>query len=106
MDVLLLCAPSSTAVGWGNRGDFAMDQLGRLTRAGPGEITPFVYAGAGLWKRELFAGRPPAFSLNRIFNEAIATGRLHGIRLDGLWMHVGTPDAIPEAERVLALSAR
>jgi MurNAc alpha-1-phosphate uridylyltransferase len=106
MDVLLLCAPSSTAVGWGNRGDFAMDQLGRLTRAGAREITPFVYAGAGIWKPELFAGRPETFSLNRIFDELIPKGRLHGIRLDGFWMHVGTPEAIPEAERVLAQSAR
>jgi N-acetyl-alpha-D-muramate 1-phosphate uridylyltransferase len=106
MDVLLLCAPSSTAVGWGNRGDFAMDQNGRLTRAGAREITPFIYAGAGIWKRSLFDGRPPVFSLNRIFNETIERGTLHGIRLDGIWMHVGTPDAIPEAERVVALSAR
>jgi MurNAc alpha-1-phosphate uridylyltransferase len=106
MDVLLLCAPSSTAVGWGNRGDFAMDQLGRLTRAGAREITPFVYAGAGIWKPGLFAGRPEVFSLNRIFDELVPQGRLHGLRLEGFWMHVGTPDAIPEAERVLIQSAR
>jgi MurNAc alpha-1-phosphate uridylyltransferase len=106
MDVLLLCAVAATAVGWGNRGDFAMDQEGRLTRAGRTEVTPFVYAGAGIWKPELFAGRPEVFSLNRIFDEAIAARRLHGLRLDGLWMHVGTPDAIDEAERLLVRSAR
>jgi N-acetyl-alpha-D-muramate 1-phosphate uridylyltransferase len=45
------------------------------------------------------------FSLNRIFDEAIAGGRLQGLRLDGIWMHVGTPDAIPEAEAAIRRSA-
>ena len=106
MDILLLLAHASTATGWGNRGDFAMDQNGRLARAARHEITPFVYAGAGIWKPELFAGRPEVFSLNRLFDEAAERGRLHGLRLDGLWMHVGTPDAIPEAEAAIRRSAR
>jgi MurNAc alpha-1-phosphate uridylyltransferase len=101
MDVLLLLAHSASATGWGNRGDFAMDQDGALRRPAAGEVTPYVYAGAGIWKTSLFAGRPEKFSLNRIFDEAIAEGRLHGLRLDGLWMHVGTPDAIPEAEAAM-----
>jgi MurNAc alpha-1-phosphate uridylyltransferase len=32
-------------------------------------------------------------------------GRLFGVRLDGLWFHVGTPDAIGEAEMTIADSA-
>ncbi|MGL4635245.1 MAG: nucleotidyltransferase family protein [Beijerinckiaceae bacterium] len=106
MDILLLLAHTSTATGWGNRGDFSMDQAGRLTRAGKDKITPYVYAGAGIWKPELFAGRPDVFSLNRLFDEAIEKERLFGLRLDGVWMHVGTPDAIPEAEEAMARSAR
>jgi MurNAc alpha-1-phosphate uridylyltransferase len=106
MDVLLLLAQSASATGWGNRGDFAMDQNGVLRRPAPGEVTPYVYAGAGIWKSALFDGRPEAFSLNRIFDEAIAEGRLHGLGLDGLWMHVGTPDAIPEAEAAMRRGVR
>jgi MurNAc alpha-1-phosphate uridylyltransferase len=106
MDVLLLLAHASSATGWGNKGDFAMDQTGRLRRPEKGEVTPFVYAGAGIWQPELFAGRPEVFSLNRIFDEAIARGRLHGLRLDGIWMHVGTPDAVPEAEAAIRRSIR
>jgi N-acetyl-alpha-D-muramate 1-phosphate uridylyltransferase len=101
MDVLLLLAHSSNATGWGNKGDFALDQDGRLRRPTAGEVTPYVYAGAGIWKTSLFKDRPEKFSLNRIFDEAIAAGRLHGLPLDGLWMHVGTPDAIPEAEAAI-----
>jgi N-acetyl-alpha-D-muramate 1-phosphate uridylyltransferase len=106
MDVLLLLAHSASATGWGNKGDFAMDQDGRLRRPEPGEVTPFVYAGAGIWRPELFADRPEIFSLNRIFDEAIAKGRLRGLLLDGIWMHVGTPDAVPEAEAAMLRSAR
>jgi MurNAc alpha-1-phosphate uridylyltransferase len=106
MDILLLLAMSSSATGWGNRGDFAMDQNGRLRRAAKHEVTPFVYAGAGIWKPELFDGRPDIFSLNRLFDEAADQGRLHGLRLDGTWMHVGTPDAIGEAEAAIRQSAR
>jgi N-acetyl-alpha-D-muramate 1-phosphate uridylyltransferase len=106
MDILLLIAHSSNATGWGNNGDFAMDQDGRLRRRDKGEVTPFIYAGAGIWKPELFDSRPDVFSLNRLFDEAAEKGRLHGLRLDGLWMHVGTPDAIPEAEAAIQRSAR
>jgi len=102
MDILLLLAPTTTSVGWGNRGDFAMDQAGRLRRPRAGEVTPFAYAGAGIWKRELFAGMPERFSLNRLFDEAIARQRLFGLRLDGWWMHVGTPAAVDEANACIA----
>lgn len=106
MDILLMLSPVTSAAGWANRGDFALDQLGRLRRAGKREMTPFAYAGAGIWKASLFAGRPEIFSLNLLFDEAEAKGQLHGLRLDGSWLHVGTPDAIAEAEAVLERSAR
>ena len=41
------------------------------------------------------------FSLTRLFDRAERAGRLHGLRLDGVWMHVGTPAAIAEAEAAL-----
>jgi MurNAc alpha-1-phosphate uridylyltransferase len=106
MDVLILCASTATAIGWGNRGDFAMEQDGRLRWPAPREVTPFAYAGAGIWKPELFADRPPVFSLRTIFDEAAAAGRLYGLRLDGIWMHVGTPDAIRDADEAVFRSAR
>jgi len=102
MDILLLVAPTATSVGWGNRGDFAMNQDGTLRRPKVREITPFAYAGAGIWKRELFAGQPDVFSLNRLFDAAIERERLYGLRLEGVWMHVGTPEAVQEAEACIA----
>jgi N-acetyl-alpha-D-muramate 1-phosphate uridylyltransferase len=101
MDILLLLADANRATGWGRNGDFARATDGKLRRLQAGEISPHVYAGAGIWKPELFAGRPEIFSLNLLFNEAIARGRLFGLALERHWMHVGTPEAIAEAEEAL-----
>jgi MurNAc alpha-1-phosphate uridylyltransferase len=36
-----------------------------------------------------------------MFDRAIDAGRLYGLRLDGTWMHVGTPEAIKAAEAAI-----
>ena len=106
MDALLLLAPTATSIGYTGRGDFRMRPDGRLVRRGEREVAPFVYAGAAILAPELFAGAPSgAFSLTRLFDEAAETGRLHGLRLEGIWMHVGTPEAIAAAEAALLASA-
>ncbi len=104
MDILLMLSPTATAIGWGNRGDYALLQDGRLRRAARHEITPFAYAGAGIWKAALFDPMPEVFSLNRLFDQAEAAGRLFGMPLDGQWLHVGTPEAVIEAERCIERS--
>lgn len=106
MDALLLLAPAALSIGYDGMGDFQMDTLGRLTRRGERQVAPFVYAGAAILKPELFEGTPEgAFSLNRIFDKAAADERLFGLRLDGVWMHVGTPDAIALAEEAIQRSS-
>lgn len=106
MDGLLLVAPTVRAVGYAGRGDFRLDPAGRLTRRAEREVAPFAYAGAAILHPRLFADCPTgAFSLNRLFDRAIEAGRLHGVRMDGLWLHVGTPDAIGWAEMTIADSA-
>lgn len=99
MDCLLLVAATSASVGYEGIGDFLMDKDGRLGRRPERLVSPFVYAGAGVFAPRLFEGTPEgAFSLNLIFDKAAEAGRLFGLRLDGIWMHVGTPEAIAEAE--------
>jgi MurNAc alpha-1-phosphate uridylyltransferase len=106
MDILLLLAPTATSIGYEGRGDFALAPDGRLRRRGEREIMPFVYAGAGILAPALFDNAPTApFSLTRLFDRAEAQGRLYGLRLEGLWMHVGTPAAIAEAEAAIIASA-
>jgi MurNAc alpha-1-phosphate uridylyltransferase len=105
MDALLLLAPTATSIGYGGRGDFTMTPDGRLTRRGERQVAPFVYAGAAILTPAFFAGVPagPA-SMSPLFDRAIAAERLYGLRLDGLWMHVGTPEAVKAAEAALAAS--
>ena len=106
MDALLLLAPVTISIGYAGRGDFAMAADGRLRRRTEREVVPFVYAGAALLSPALFARAPAGeFSLNALFDRAIEGGRLHGLRLEGLWMHIGTPEAIAEAEAALVASA-
>jgi MurNAc alpha-1-phosphate uridylyltransferase len=99
MDCLLLLAPLSSSIGYGGKGDFAMAPDGRLTRRGERQVVPFAFAGVSLCDERLFADSPDgAFSLNLLWDRALAKGRLFGMRLDGHWMHVGTPEALAEAE--------
>ena len=99
MDAVLLLAASATSIGYDGKGDFSADADGRLTRREEGQVTPFVYAGAAVTDASLFETTPDEpFSLNLLLTRAIARQRLYGVRLDGLWMHVGTPEAIADAE--------
>jgi len=101
-DILLLVASTATSIGYQGRGDFTMAPDGRLTRRGEREVAPFVYAGAAILAPAIFADAPQgAFSLNRLFDRAAEAGRLYGLRLEGTWMHVGTPDAIQAAEAAI-----
>jgi len=102
MDALLLLAPTAGSIGYDGRGDFTMAPDGRLLPRGERQVTPFVYAGAAILSPALFADAPPgAFSLTTLFARAAAAGRLYGLRLEGLWMHVGTPEAIAAAEAAI-----
>jgi MurNAc alpha-1-phosphate uridylyltransferase len=100
MDSLMLLASAASSLGYDGPGDFGMGTDGRLYRRGERQMAPFVFTGVSIAHPRMFEGAPlGAFSLNRVWDEAIEKGRLYGIRLDGLWMHVGTPDALTEAER-------
>jgi MurNAc alpha-1-phosphate uridylyltransferase len=106
MDALLLLAATSASVAYAGRGDFLMAPDGRLARRREREVAPFVYAGVAIFSPTLFVDAPPeAFSLNLLFDRAIESGRLFGLRLEGVWMHVGTPDAIAAAEAAILASA-
>jgi len=106
MDALLLLAPTTGSLGYEGRGDYAMLPDGRLRRRGENEVVPFIYAGAAILSPALFADAPSgAFGLTLLFDRAGASGRLFGLRLEGVWMHVGTPEAVAAAEAALAAMA-
>ncbi len=99
MDGLLLLARRNSSIGYEGRGDYHMDAAGHLRRRSGSEETPFVFAGVSILKPQLFDGvTEQAFSLVRIFDRAEARNALHGVVLEGTWMHVGTPESLIEAE--------
>jgi MurNAc alpha-1-phosphate uridylyltransferase len=106
MDVLLLMAPTTASIGYKGSGDYAMAADGTLKKRREGQVVPFVYAGVAIMRPEAFADAPQgAFELPQaIWHKAEEQGRLFGLRLEGVWMHVGTPDAIAAAERAILAS--
>ena len=102
MDSLLLLQPTVTAIGYDGPGDFLMDQEGRLKRRPEWEVAPFLYSGVNITHPRLFDASPDgAYSVNILWNRAIEQGRLAGIRHDGEWYHVSTPQHLREVEREL-----
>jgi MurNAc alpha-1-phosphate uridylyltransferase len=106
MDILLLMAPTASSIGYGGSGDYAMLADGALRKRKENQVVPFVYAGVAIMSPALFAGAPQGkFSLTKMFDRANEQERLFGLRLDGVWMHVGTPDAVQAAEKAFLVSA-
>jgi N-acetyl-alpha-D-muramate 1-phosphate uridylyltransferase len=96
--LLLLCDPKETT-GYDGDGDFRMAEDGRLT---PQTANALTYIGAYLVHPRLFENAPVGkFSMWRMWEKAMARGMFYGLAHHGHWFHVGTPQAIEEAESVL-----
>lgn len=102
MDALLLLHPTCSAFGYEGVGDYFMDPEGRLRRRQERQIAPFIHAGIQILHPRLFEGAPAgSFSLNRLYDKAQDEGRLWGLRHDGEWFHVGTPQELRAVEDAL-----
>lgn len=100
MDGLLLLLPIERATGHAGPGDFHLAQDGRLARAN--SIGGFVFLGAQIIKTAgLTEFAEEIFSLNKVWDQMIAAGRLFGIIHDGGWCDVGRPEGIILAEQML-----
>jgi len=102
MDALLLMAPVATSLGYDGAGDFFIEDTGRLRRRTHEQTSPNVFTGVSVLHPRLFNDSPQgAFSINILWDRAIKQGRVYGLPFEGKWMHVGTPEALIEAEKVL-----
>ncbi|HEU0071218.1 MAG TPA: nucleotidyltransferase family protein [Alphaproteobacteria bacterium] len=98
MDALLLVHDSASAIGYDGPGDFDLLPTGKLKRR-QGNSAPFVFTGVQVLHPRLFDGvEKGVFSLNVLYDKALAAGRLHGLLHDGEWYHIGTPDGLKLAE--------
>jgi MurNAc alpha-1-phosphate uridylyltransferase len=104
MDALMLLAPTVNTVCYDGIGDFMMDSDGLLSRVPEKRIAPFVWMSMEILHPRLFDEAPKGgkFSINPLWDKAIAKKRLYGQRLDGVWMHIDRPDAIAASEAFLA----
>lgn len=97
MDALLACIPQERVYGREGAGDFELDAHGRITRG-----TNWVYGGAQILKTDRLASvADKAFSLNIIWDQMAAEGRLFGFRYPGKWCDIGRPEGIGIAERLM-----
>lgn len=103
MDALLLLARAAGAVAETGRGDFLWPRDGALRRRAEREVAPYLFSGVQIASPTLFANPPaPPFSLNVLWDRALAAGRLGAIVHDGVWFHLSTPEDLETAEAVLA----
>ena len=103
MDALLLLHRIVAAPGYEGAGDFFMGQRGRLRRRQDPYPAPYLFTGVQMLHPRLFSRAPAgAFSLNILYDDAIAAGRLYGLVHDGRWFHVGQPRHIDAAAACLA----
>ena len=103
LDVLMLVHPIETAHGFDGAGDFFVEADSAMKRRGNMPRAPFVYAGVYIMHPRVLAGESAVpFSLNKIWDKAIAAGRMRALVHDGAWYHVGTPEAVSATERLLA----
>lgn len=96
--LLLLCDPKQTT-GYDGTGDFKISLDGRLTYNTSNSL---AYIGGYLVHPRLFKNAPSdKFSMMVLWKEAISNGTLYGLAHSGHWLHVGTPEAIIDAENYL-----
>lgn len=106
MDAALLLMPTAKARGFGAEGDFMLEPDGRVWRQNAPVPRSHVWIAAQILKPHLFDEvQEKAFSNNVIWNAVEARSALFGLEHDGACYHVGTPEDLVEANRLLASGA-
>jgi MurNAc alpha-1-phosphate uridylyltransferase len=83
-------------------GDFLWPRDSGLRRRAERDVAPYQFAGVQIVAPSLFAAAPPPpFSMNVLWDQAMAAGRLDAIVHDGVWFHLSTPDDLARAQAAL-----
>jgi MurNAc alpha-1-phosphate uridylyltransferase len=107
MDALLLLAPLARCLGREGGGDFTFDPATGSIARGRGDPTALVYLGAQIIKTGMLDQvSEQVFSLNRLWDIAIAAGRARAVVYPGRWCDVGHPAGITSAEAMIAPDTR
>jgi len=102
MDALLLMVRHTGAHNYHGQGDFRLDPEGRVARRAERRVAPFIYTGIQIVSHRLLRDCPAgSFSTNRLWDRAMAEGRLFGLVHTGEWCEVGAPGHIGPTEALL-----
>lgn len=97
MDALLLVVPKSRAHAHLGSGDFELEPSGQIRRG-----RNYIYTGMQILKTAPVAAiEETHFSLNRVWEDLFAQGRIYGVEYSGHWCDVGHPEGIAIAEAML-----
>ena len=99
-DMVLLCVQPRRAHGFRRSHDFCLAPDAHVTTD---RGQPVIYGGVALVSKRVFDGAPDGpFPLYALFEASLERNHLYGIVLDAPWYHVGDPEALREAEHLLA----
>lgn len=99
VDGVLLLQRAAQVMGEVGAGDFALDEWGNPRRPEENEQVPYIFAGVQILAPSLFKDAPTEpFSMNLLWDRAMAAGRLRAIVHDGIWFHLSTPPDLARAE--------
>ena len=102
-DFLLMLAPHEKAIGFNGAGDFFCEPNGTIARRGNADTAPYIYAGCYLMNPKVLENCPEGkFSMNVLWDRSLKKNRVRGYVHDGLWLHVGTPEAIKLAQDAIS----
>lgn len=99
VDDLLMTIPLEQTIGFDGPGDFSISPEGQLTHRGAAASAPLAYMGVHMISPRTIEGWPEGrHSAFQHWMAMAGRGRLHGVSVDGVWMHVGDPTARDAAE--------
>ncbi|WP_312267571.1 N-acetylmuramate alpha-1-phosphate uridylyltransferase MurU [Neisseria sp.] len=83
-------------------GDFALADSGMVRSTGESGGRMLTFSGIGVYDPALFADTPPhqAAKLAPLLRAAMDAGQVSGEAHSGLWLDVGTPERLAEADRL------
>ncbi|MDP3660229.1 nucleotidyltransferase family protein [Phenylobacterium sp.] len=99
MDACVIVTPKARTLGFDTPGDFFADADGALTHRGDHAEAPLHCFGVQIMDPQaVYADPREIFSLFDFWLAATHARRLFGVQPPGLWMQVGDPRALAEAE--------
>jgi MurNAc alpha-1-phosphate uridylyltransferase len=105
MDILLLLHDAADIPHYAGKGDYYLAEGADkpVFAKGTDKKANTVFAGPRIVHPRLFKEAPEGkFSFVELFHKAEKAGRLYGLRHEGEWYHVGTPEAFAETNGILS----